>query len=288
MPSTQEIQRLVAFSRDPHGGNPAGVVLDATGLSASEMQSIAAEIGYSETAFLFPQRDARRQFDIRYYSPQDEVAFCGHATIATAVAVAERAGPGRLDLHTRSGTIPIETQAMEDGAFVATLTSVPTSVGPVATTIIDDVLEALDWSRDDLDPELPPKVAYAGNEHLVLAAATRERLARLDYDFEQLGALMGAQGWTTVHLVWRESDDVFHARDPFPPGGVVEDPATGAAAAAFGGYLKATGDINVPAVIRIYQGEDMGRPSTIFVEVPEDDDRVRISGTATRVRTESD
>src|SRR5947208_2121151 len=79
------------------------------------------------------------------------------------------------------------------------------------------------WSREDLDPSLPPRLGYAGAYHPVLAAATRERLARLDYDFDRLGDLMRARNWTTVQLVWRENDLLFHARDPFPVGGVVED-----------------------------------------------------------------
>ena len=82
-----EILRYVAFSDRPDGGNPAGVVLDATGLSDERMLEIAAEVGYSETAFLSGD-------DIRYFSPLAEVPFCGHATIATAVALAERDGPG--------------------------------------------------------------------------------------------------------------------------------------------------------------------------------------------------
>ena len=279
------IDRFVAFSAVPAGGNPAGVVLDATGLTASDMLSIAAEVGYSESAFLLP-RDEPGEFDIRYYSPKDEVAFCGHATIAAAVAIAERAGLGALELHTRSGVVPVETQLMDDGTLTASLTSVPARVSPVEPDVLDETLNALDWSREDLDPDLPAKIAYAGNDHLVLAAASRERLSRLDYDFDRLAAVMDQQGWTTVHLVWRDVEGIFHARDPFPPGGVVEDPATGAAAAAFGGYLKALGKIDVPGRVQIHQGEDMGRPSTILVEVSENDERVRITGAATRVRDE--
>jgi PhzF family phenazine biosynthesis protein len=69
-------------------------------------------------------------------------------------------------------------------------------------------------------------------------------------------------------LVWRESDAVFHSRNPFPVGGVVEDPATGSAAAALGGYLRSAGLITVPGSFGIRQGEVMGRPSWIGVEVP--------------------
>jgi PhzF family phenazine biosynthesis protein len=76
------------------------------------------------------------------------------------------------------------------------------------------------------------------------------------------------EGLTTLQLVWRESPSVFHSRNPFPVGGIVEDPATGAAAAALGGYLRAIGAVPVPGTITIFQGQDMGRPSQIHVEIP--------------------
>ena len=79
-----EVLRYTAFSQDPTGGNPAGVVLDASGADSDAMQAVAAEVGYSETAFLFPLVDD--EFVVRYFSPEAEVSFCGHATIATAVA----------------------------------------------------------------------------------------------------------------------------------------------------------------------------------------------------------
>ncbi|MER7080689.1 phenazine biosynthesis protein PhzF family [Saccharopolyspora kobensis] len=277
-----EIQRLVGFSSDPNGGNPAGVVLDAVGLSDAEMLRIAADVGYSETAFVFPRGE--REHDIRFFSPKAEVSFCGHATIATAVALAERDGTGRIDLHTRAGLITVDTQVDDSGRPTATLTSVPTSVRDVEPAILDEALAALGWSSDDLDPELPPRIAFGGNDHLVLAVSTREKLAALSYDFDRLGKLMADQDWTTLQLVWRESPELFHARDPFPPGGVVEDAATGAAAAAFGGYLKHLGLIAPPTAFRIHQGFDMGRPSILDVEVAADHDRIRVTGTATRIR----
>jgi PhzF family phenazine biosynthesis protein len=142
------------------------------------------------------------------------------------------------------------------------------------------VLAALGWSAQDLEPALEPRIAYAGARHLVLAAATRERLAALDYDFDALCDLMLAEDLTTVDLVWRESPDRFHARNPFPVGGVVEDPATGAAAAAFGGYLAELGLVRAPAHVVVLQGEDMGRPSTLGVELRPGEAGVRVSGSA--------
>ncbi|MFB9835365.1 PhzF family phenazine biosynthesis protein [Actinoallomurus acaciae] len=273
------VLRYTAFDVDGEGGNPAGVVLDARGMDDTRMQEVAAEVGFSETAFLTDDRGGRR-FRIRYFSPLAEVAFCGHATIATAVALAERQGTGALRLVTSAGEIGVETRAA-NGRILATLTSVVPSVGEVGAADLATALTALRWSAADLDPRLPPRIANAGNDHLVLAASSRARLADLDYDQAALGDLMARRGWTTVHLVWRETATVFHARDPFPPGGVVEDPATGAAAAAFGGYLRSLGLVEPPARITIRQGEDMGRPSRLLVDVPPGDGSgIRVSGAA--------
>ena len=90
----------------------------------------------------------------------------------------------------------------------------------------------------------------------------------LDYDFERLAALMRRDGFVTAQLVWRERDDLFHSRNPFPIGGVVEDPATGAAAAALGGYLRDAGLIAAPFRLAVRQGDAMGRPSRLAVSVP--------------------
>ncbi len=275
-----EILRYSAFTHDPVGGNPAGVVLDARGLDDAAMRAIAAEVGYSETAFVTGGDASARRFRVRYFSPLAEVAFCGHATIALAVALAERLGPGEIVLDTPAGEIPVSTSADDSGAVRATLTSVPTRSRPALATELDAALRALGWAPEDLDPALPPHVAFGGNDHLVLAAASRARLAGLDYDFDGLADVMRRHGWTTVDLVWRESPERFHARNPFPVGGVVEDPATGAAAAAFGGYLRELGLITRPGTIAIRQGEDMGRPSDLLVDVSPRDPRIRVTGQA--------
>ncbi|MFD7860747.1 PhzF family phenazine biosynthesis protein [Streptomyces sp. NPDC059783] len=282
-----EILRYTAFSTDPAGGNPAGVVLDATGLSDAEQLAVAARLGYSETAFLTAPpaelRDRERAFTVRYFSPVAEVPFCGHATIATAVAHAERHGPGELVLATRAGTVPVEVVRGPDGTLRATLTSVEPSVHTVADEDVAEALAALGWDADELDPALPPRIGYAGARHLVLAAATRERLAALAYDFERLKTFMTGLDLTTLQLVWRESGTVFHVRDPFPVGGVVEDPATGAAAAAFGAYARERGLVPEESVLLLHQGADLGRPGELRVELRAGDPRVRVSGAGARI-----
>ncbi|MEU1689948.1 PhzF family phenazine biosynthesis isomerase [Micromonospora sp. NPDC005707] len=272
-----EVLRYAAFTTDPSAGNPAGVVLDAGALTDPEMQAIAADVGYSETAFLTAAGPG--EFDVRYFSPQAEVPFCGHATIASAVAVAERAGTGDLVFRTRAGEVRVATARDADGRPTATLTSVAPSDIPVAADDLAEALAALDWAAADLDPSLPPRVAYAGAHHLILAAATRERLAALDYDFDRLRDLMRRRDWTTVALVRRASGTRFDVRNPFPVGGVVEDPATGAAAAALGGYLRTHGLVEPPTTLHLHQGADLGRPGLLVVDVPATGG-IRVTGNA--------
>jgi PhzF family phenazine biosynthesis protein len=275
--TSPEILRYTAFTDSPDGGNPAGVVLDASALSADEMQKIAADLGYSETAFATARDDGG--YDVRYFSPEAEVPFCGHATIATGVALAERDGPGLQSFHTMAGEVPVATQGA-NGAVTATLTSVVPHVEDAPGSLLRPALEALRWQPGDLDPALPPRVGFAGARHLILAAATRERLADLDYDFEALKATMLEHDITTVDLVHRQDAHTFQARNPFPVGGVVEDPATGAAAAALGAYLRELGLIAPPATVTVHQGVDMGRPSLLTIEIADDRPEIRVSGRA--------
>ena len=270
-----------AFTENGMGGNPAGVVLDAAGLDDAGRLAVAARVGYSETAFIEPgDRDGR--YRLRFFSPLAEVAFCGHATIATAVAIAERSGPGSLLFDTLAGPIPVQTRVTGSG-YVATLTSVPTRTRGALDHELAASLRMLRWHHADLDPRYPPHVAYAGNEHLILATRTRARLADLDYDYDSLAALMAERGWTTLQLVHAHSPVLMSPRNPFPPGGVIEDPATGAAAAALGGYLRALQLVALPAQVTVLQGVDMGRPSRLLIDLTADDDRVRVTGTASPI-----
>jgi PhzF family phenazine biosynthesis protein len=260
------LQRLAAFTTDPRGGNRAGVWIGDRLPDDAAMQAIAADLGYSETAFIAPREGVERV--IRYFSPQAEVSFCGHATIAAGVALGGDSGAGRYLLETRAGTVPVDVGKRDD-RWLATLESVPPAHRPPPDDLLADALACLGWRADELDPAIPPALAYAGAWHLVLAAATQARLAALDYPFERLRALMLGHGLTTLQLVWRAGPDRFIARNPFPVGGVVEDPATGAAAAALAGYLRDAGLLVAPAQLRIEQGAYMGRPGEIAVAVPE-------------------
>jgi PhzF family phenazine biosynthesis protein len=281
--------RLAAFTTDPSGGNPAGVWIGPAIPADAEMQRIAAEVGYSETAFLAPDGSGLPgRFRVRYFSPLAEVPFCGHATIASGVALAERGlvAPAARDgdaaemvLTTNGGPVAVSATTGAEG-IRATLTSVPTTVEMADPGLVASALDLLAWQTGELDPDLPPAVAFAGARHLILAAREYQRLQALDYPFDALKALMREHDLTTIQLVWREAPERFRARDPFPVGGVVEDPATGAAAAALGGYLRDRGEISAPASFEIVQGVEMGRPSRLSVSIVPGEDGVRVSGTA--------
>jgi PhzF family phenazine biosynthesis protein len=270
------LYRLAAFADGEEGGNPAGVWIGDSLPDASVMQAIAKDVGYSETAFVAPSKGTDRV--IRYYSPEAEVSFCGHATIATGVVLGQLEGEGTYRLSTTVGDVPV-TANLVDGHIVASLLSVEPRHKPVPGKMLAAALASLGWSRHDLDEDIRPTLAYAGAWHLVLVAKMRNRLARLEYDFDALKSLMLQHGLTTLQLVWRENETLFHARNPFPVGGVVEDPATGASAAALGGYLRNARYVETPFGFSILQGEAMGRPSKLYVDVPPSGG-IEVSGTA--------
>jgi len=273
------VLRYSSFTSDPATGNPAGVVLDASGIDDREKQELAARVGYSETAFAEPL--VENQWKLRYFSPQREVTFCGHATLATAVAVAETGGEDSMAFHTLAGTISVTTEQRSDGIYARI--EAPAGLSRPATPHqLEKLLTQLYWQRDDLDDDLPAHIANAGNNHFVLAANSRARLAELDYNFDGLKQLMQDEDWISIQIIWKESDDLYHSRNPFPVGGVIEDPATGAAAAAFGYYLYELGEVPTPRRISIIQGEDMGRRSLIEVDISPDR-KVTIAGTAVRL-----
>ncbi len=275
------LKRLTAFTDVATGGNPAGVWIGDTLPEPEIMLRIAGEVGYSETVFLTPRTGTERI--ARYYSPEAEVSFCGHATIAAGIVLGRGSGEGTYRLSTAVGEVPVSVSRHGE-KLLASLRSVATKHEPVSAQFLDGALGALGWRMSELDSSIPPAKAYAGAWHLILATSSKARLDDLDYEFEPLKMLMLRENLTTLQLVWRERVDLFHARNPFPVGGVVEDPATGAAAAALGGYLRDAALINTPFRFMIRQGEAMGRPSVLDVEVPETGGIV-VSGSAVDINT---
>ena len=282
-----DVLRLTAFAADPSGGNPAGVVLDAAALTDSEMQQIAARVGYAETAFVTrppePGLDGSARVGIRYFSPAAEVPFCGHATIATAVALAWRDGVGATVFETRAGELEVRTSE-HDGRVAAAFTSVEPRVAELPDDVLDGLLRIVGLTRADLHPGYPPRSAFAGNVHPIVVLTDVAALDRVAFDAAELRAYMDAHGWVaTVTLVHPRDSGTYEVRNPFPVGTLDEDPATGSAAAALGGYLRELRLVDPPARVLVHQGRHVGRPSLLTVDVPPTGGIV-VSGTAFRIQ----
>lgn len=287
------VAKLAAFSDGDTGGNPAGVVVAPELPSAEEMQRIAAEVGFSETAFAAPippilptpgtQTTSGTLYRVRYFSPASEVPFCGHATIALGAVLARENGDGLFHLQLNDAAITVEGRRA-GRLYLAALQSPPTRSVVAPRELAQEFLDLFGYKEEELDPRLPPAVAHAGANHFVIGLTTRAALARMKYDLEAGRLLMNLEGVVTVVLAWAETPQLFHTRNPFASGGVYEDPATGAGTAALAGYLR---DLQWPAIagagggkIEVVQGEDMGLRSRLTAELTDvPGSSIRVSGT---------
>lgn len=272
----KEVQKIAAFSDGDQGGNPAGVMIAESHPNRDRMQQIAAAVGFSETAFAYPIDDGYR---VRYFSPESEVPFCGHATIALGAALALKNGDGVFQLKLNEAEITVEG-TQRGGIIAAALQSPPTHSYFAKPELVTEILNLFGYTPENLDEDIPPAFINAGAKHFILSLKSREALASMAYDLNAGRDLMNREELVTVILVYKENPQLFHTRNPFASGGVYEDPATGAATAAFAGYLR---DINWAhnGVIDIIQGEDMGMRSLLKAQIePEIGSSIRVSGTA--------
>ena len=270
-----DIIRIAAFSYNNKGGNPAGVAICSEMPTEKEMLATAKQVGYSETAFLTQVNDGWR---IRYFAPEMEVPFCGHATIASGAVLGEHFGEGIYRLFINQGEITVSVSKSDKGNLVATLESPKTWSETAPKEYVETLLKEFNLTIADIDINYPVRFAFAGAKHLIVVLKDRKKLAEMSYHFERVKALMQQEGLVTIDLLWVESNQLFHSRNPFPIGGVYEDPATGAAAAALAGYLR---DIQWQGgnSFDILQGEDMGCPSCLSVQFTRNKgESIKVSG----------
>ncbi len=163
-----DVLKLAAFSQNGQGGNPAGVAFCDAMPSDDEMLKIAKEIGYSETAFMVkhPQGDGWR---VRYFAPEMEVPFCGHATIALGAALGERFGAGTYQLQLNDSQISVRAEKL-GSEFSATLYSPETFSEDAPKEFVDEVLAGFHLTREQLNPTFPIRFAFGGAKHLILVA----------------------------------------------------------------------------------------------------------------------
>ena len=277
-----EILRYTAFASEPGGGNPAGIVLDAAGLSDDEMLDIARQVAYPETAFVVGETPTGPR--VRYFSPAAEVPFCGHATIATAVVLAERDGLGRRVFTTAAGEVALDATSGPDGGVQVAMTSVEPATRPIDPEVRDRLFALLGLSLDDVAAGFPVLESFAGNWHPVIVLRDEELFHQFRFAPAPLAALKAEAGWFgTVTVLHRTAALEYEARNLFPAGRITEDPATGSAAASTGAYLREVGAVEPGDRVVIRQGRHVGRPSILLVDVPASGG-ITVTGSATPVR----
>lgn len=259
-----KVERVSAFAYKNIGGNPAGVLILDEILSEKQMLEIAKEVNYSETAFLLKQDNS---FRIRYFSPETEISFCGHATIASGFILGQKFGLGIYDLVLNDDKIQIEVTKNNNKIFTS-INSVKTYTYDIEEDYINNIIDSFSFSKNDLNEKYPIKVSFSGINNLILFVKNKKTFQEMKYDFEKVKELMINKNIVTINILWEENENLFHSRNAFAYGGVYEDPATGSAAISLGEYLRSMG-IKKSGEIEILQGFDMKQPSQLFVSFEE-------------------
>ena len=283
---TVRILQVDAFTDRPFAGNPAGVVLDAEGLSDGDMQAIAAEMRVADTAFL--RRSAGgADWKLRWFTPTREVASCGHATIATAHALVEAgrvAAGDRLAFDTLGGRLAVEVDARADGLVMWLVPPAP-RLSRFAGRL-GELAAALGIEPDGFAAWAP--VALTEERDLLLPAPGLAALRALAPDMGALGRAATAAGLRGVCVASRETVDprsVVHSRFFAPHYGIPEDPATGSVHSSIARWMLDAELLplaNGRGVFTAEQGDGLGRPGRLFLDV-DATARIRVGGRAVTV-----
>lgn len=258
--------RLVdVFTDRPFAGNQLCVIPDPQTLDADAMQVLAREIGFSETTFV--TEAAAGRYAMRIFTPDEELPFAGHPTLGTAFVLAQE---GRIESNavqrTHAGEVPVEVDLARSSARMRQL---PPTFGP-AFEDREVLAAAASLSVDELDPELPARVVATGLGSLMVPVRDPAALRRAERDARGVRAATEASGGEALYLFAVEGPGRVTAR-MFDPGvGIGEDPATGSAAGPLGAYLAEHGLAGMPGGVVIRQGEQVGRPSELRVDVARD------------------
>lgn len=259
------------FTERMFGGNPVAVVLDTAGLSTGEMQAIAMEFNYSETTFVLPPRHAAHTANVRIFTPRTEIPFAGHPNIGTAFLLAREnayraaAAERRFDFEEAAGLVSIRLIA-ERGEIVGAELQAPERLSLRARVAPEQAAACLSLAAQDVGLELhAPQVISVGLPFLVVEMSDREALRRAQPSLAAFREILPLDGADAVFAYTRDVGGDLHARMFSPLDGIVEDPATGSAAAATAALLAThAGDGDSERSWRIHQGVDMGRPSVLM------------------------
>lgn len=273
--------KVNAFTESLNGGNPAGVVLDSPSLTDKQMKKVSKDLAVSETAFVFPSKKA--DFRIRFFSPTVEVDLCGHATIASFYAMALKGLYSRTSIikqETNAGILPVNIEFKGDQKVDRVMM---TQCKPVFKNVKLDVsmiADSLNISYSEIDSSLPTQSVSTGLFTLPICIKSFDVIKTINPDFEMIKKICRKVRVGSFHLFTFDTLDphsTYHARNFAPLYGINEDPVTGTANGAACSYLFKNKLIENNNLI-CEQGDIIGRPGRVFVEI--DEDIVRVGGRA--------
>jgi trans-2,3-dihydro-3-hydroxyanthranilate isomerase len=271
---------LDVFCLRPFTGNQLCVVPDATGLDAATMQALAREIGFSETTFV-TAIDADG-YDVRIFTPGQELPFAGHPTLGTAFLLAvEGRVAGATDQRCAAGVVRVE---VDPDAGRGRMRQFPGALSPP----LDDraaAAAAAGLAESDLHPHRPMRTVSTGLAHTIVPLRDAATVRRAELHAGALRQVVARTGGESLYLFAEDGDDVLARMFDWEPG-IGEDPATGSAAGPLGVYLSEHGIAGMPGAVTVRQGEQVGRPSLLDVDVAREEDawiawvggRVRLVG----------
>ncbi|MDP9296434.1 MAG: PhzF family phenazine biosynthesis protein, partial [Actinomycetota bacterium] len=264
--------RLVdVFTERPLAGNQLCVVSDGGEVDPETMQALAQEIGFSETTFVLESGGDR--YRMRIFTPGSELPFAGHPTLGTAYTlVSENRVSSPVTQSVPAGEIEVDVDLVRGFARMRQL---PPTFGKEVTD--RELLAAANGlSPDRLHPDHPAQVVSTGLAHLIVPARDADAVAAAEREPRALQTLLEAAGTDAIYLFAIDGDGKAKARMFDTTRGIGEDPATGSAAGPLGAYLAERGAGGMPGTVAIRQGEELGRPSVLHVEVEPDGDSWKV------------
>ena len=289
------IYQVDAFSDVPLGGNPAGVVPDAMGLNHIQMLKIAREMNLSETAFIFPLKNEDADYEVRFFTPTQEVDLCGHATIASFFALASKGMiTGRdsvkiVKQKTKAGILPVELYFKDSKIHSVMMTQAkPKFIFDVKN--VCELAEIMGINVTDIGIEgysLIPQAVSTGLTDIMLPVKSLSALKSINPNYDSLTQYSNKLNIIGVHaftLETEEESSTLACRNFGPAAGIDEEAATGTSNGALGAYLVKNNVLKFEDTLTIIceQGYYMNRPSKIIVrlEGSKDDLTVKVGGKA--------
>lgn len=285
------IFQVDAFTKTRLRGNPAGVVLNADGLSPAQMQDIARELNNSETAFVLSPQGPDHDVWVRFFTPTTEVPICGHATVAAHYARAVECGlpSGRVVQRTGAGVLPVDI-VREGADYRVTMTQGRIEFEePFSAALTDRLLRALGLRAADMDVRCPVQIVSTGHAKVLIGLRDAQTLDTLAPSLAALATLsteIGCNGYFAFTLSHDEPEFLVRGRMFAPAIGIAEDPVTGNANGPLGAYLvrhELTPHDGHRLSFRAEQGRAIRRSGTVDVEVDIEGGEpvsVRVSGQA--------